>query len=312
MVAKVILNPYAGRWKGLRMRSQLESALIHAGINYELVLTERPQHGIELAYQAVLEGFSPILSAGGDGSMSEVVNGVVKAAQETNTPPTPVGIFPLGTANDLMVNLHLPLELEQAVSVVQAGYTRYIDLGKVTAWDVSGSSQTRFFDNNSAIGIEPSITLIQQQITWLRGTFRYLLATLIGVTRNPQWTMKIEWEGGEYSGPCTIVTAGNNPLTGGLFYMAPHADPFDGFLSIVFGHMATRRKILQLLPRAMKPGPGSYVEHPAIHEISTKWMKITTDPATPIHADGEIMFEKCNRLEYHILPAYLPIFIYAP
>ncbi len=313
MPAKVILNPYAGRWKALRMREQLEAELNKAEIAYDLVQTQAPRHGIELAAQATLDGYSPIVSAGGDGSISEVVNGVVRASQDRGISPPPIGVLPMGTANDLIVNLKLPLDLAQAVSVIAGGYTRSIDLGKITAWDIDGTtSQTRFFDNNSAIGLEPSVTLIQQEIKWLRGTLRYLLATIIAIIRNPQWTMHLQWSGGEYHGPSTLVTAGNNPLTGGLFYMAPHADPYDGLLSIVYGSMPNRRKILQLLPRTMKPGPGSYVEHPDIHEINVDWLKITTDQPTPVHADGEIMFERSQRLEYQILANYLPILIHDP
>jgi diacylglycerol kinase (ATP) len=304
------LNPYAGRWKALRLREQLEIELKKTGVAYELVQTEAPRHGTELAAQATLAGFSPIVSAGGDGSISEVVNGITRASQERGTPPPPIGVLPMGTANDLMVNLKLPLDLAQAVQVIASGYTRSIDLGKVTAWDAEGkTSQVRYFDNNSAIGLEPSVTLIQQQIKWLRGTLRYLLATLIAILRNPQWTIHLQWDGGEYHGPSTLVTAGNNPLTGGLFYMAPHADPFDGLLSFVYGSMPTRRKILQLLPRTMKPGPGSYVEHPAIHELNSDWLTITTEQPTPVHADGEIMFERTHRIEYQVLANYLPILI---
>jgi diacylglycerol kinase (ATP) len=222
-----------------------------------------------------------------------------------------MGILPLGTANDLMVNLHLPLDLTTAAKVIAAGKTRRIDLGEVIAWDISGKKQKkRYFDNNSAIGLEPNITLIQQRITWLRGTIRYLVATLIGVVKNPQWKMRLEWDGGEYTGPVTLVTAGNNPLTGGVFYMAPHADPYDGKLSCVFGFMPTRLQILRLLPRTMKPGPGNYVEHPAIHEINVSWLKIHSDQPTPLHADGEIQFEATQDLEYHVLPDYLPVLMY--
>jgi YegS/Rv2252/BmrU family lipid kinase len=311
MTAKVILNPYAGRWKGLQKREEIESTLKSEGIEYELALTEAPNHGTELAYQAVKNGFNPIISAGGDGSISEVMNGIVTAAQESATEPVPMGILPLGTANDLMVNLHLPLDLTTAAKVIAGGKTRRIDLGEVIAWDISGKKQKkRYFDNNSAIGLEPNITLIQQRITWLRGTIRYLVATLIGVVKNPQWKMRLEWDGGEYTGPVTLVTAGNNPLTGGVFYMAPHADPYDGKLSCVFGFMSTRLQILRLLPRTMKPGSGNYVEHPAIHEINVSWLKIHSDQPTPLHADGEIQFEATQDLEYHVLPDYLPVLMY--
>jgi diacylglycerol kinase (ATP) len=308
MTAKIILNPYAGRWKGLHKRGEVEEVMKSLGINYDLVMTESPSHGTDLAYQAVKNGFSPIISAGGDGSYSEVMNGIVLAAQESQSEPTPFGLLPLGTANDLMVNLHLPMDILGASKVIAAGYTRRIDLGEVTAWDISGKNQIkRYFDNNSAIGLEPNVTLIQQQISWLRGSMRYLFATLIGVIKNPQWKMHLEWDGGNYKGPATLVTVGNNPLTGGVFYMAPHADPFDGKLDCVYGYIPSRIQILQVLPRTMKPSTGNYVEHPSVHETKVTWVKIHTDPPTPLHADGEIQFEFTQDIEYRILPDYLPV-----
>jgi diacylglycerol kinase (ATP) len=310
MTAKVILNPYAGRWKGAQNRQKIEAVLASAGVKFELAITEGPDHGKVLAYQAAKNGYSPIISAGGDGSVSEVMNGIVTAAQDSGAAPEPLGILPLGSANDLVVNLHLPVDLVGAAQVIANGYTRQIDLGEVTAWDIlMKNKQKRYFDNNSAIGLEPSITLIQQRITWLRGSSRYLLAALLGVLKNPQWTLHLTWDSGEYNGPATLVTAGNNPLTGGVFYMAPHADPFDGKLDCVFGSVPHRLKILQLLPKTMKPMIGSYVEHPAIHEVRVSWLKIRTDQPTPLHADGEILFEATQDIEYHILPAYLPVLV---
>ncbi len=184
MTAKIILNPYAGRWKGLQKREEIEKAMQSMGMEFELVMTEAPNHGTELAYQAAKNGFTPIISAGGDGSVSEVMNGIVSAAQDTHTNPTPMGVLPLGTANDLMVNLRLPTDLQGASKVIAAGYTRRIDLGEVTAWDISKKIvKKRYFDNNSAIGLEPSITLIQQRISWLRGSIRYIVAALMGVVK---------------------------------------------------------------------------------------------------------------------------------
>jgi diacylglycerol kinase (ATP) len=312
MIAKIILNPYAGRWKGREKRPEVEAALQSAGIDFELVTTEGPGHGIELAKRAVMDGFSPIISAGGDGSYSEVMNGIVAAAQESGSAPVSMGLLPLGTANDLMVNLGLPTDIRAAVKVIAAGNTRCIDLGVVKAFDVTGKIlKTRYFDNNSAIGLEPNVTLTQQKITWLRGTLRYVLATLISVAKNPQWRMDLRWDGGEYSGPATLVTAGNNPLTGGVFYMAPHADPFDGKLNCVFGSVSSRLQILRILPRTMKVGTGNYVEHPSIHELNISWLKIHTEPPTPLHVDGEILFDATTDIEYGILASYLPVLMQA-
>ena len=296
MKARVIINPYAGRWLSLHRKTEVENALQAAGIDYEIDTTNGPGHGIDLTISAVREGFSPIISAGGDGSINEVINGIMQAAGD-NT-PVPVGVMPLGTANDLVDNLGLPKDLDEAAKVIAAGKIRWMDLCQVN---------DRFFGNNSAIGLEPFITLIQQDISWSQGVFRYLIAALKGILANPQWTMHLEWEGGEYDGPATLVTVGNSPRTGGLFYMTPHANPFDGKLTFVYGYMATRLQILRLFPRTMKPGMGSYIEHPSIHEINSSWLKIRSNNPTPAHTDGEIISEAITDLEYRVIPGRLPI-----
>jgi diacylglycerol kinase (ATP) len=306
MTAKVILNPYANRWLALKRQPEVEDALKACGIQYELVVTDKPGHGTDLAIQAAQAGFTPIISAGGDGSISEVMNGMVLAAQQSGADPVPLGIMPLGSANDLVVNLGLPKDLPGAAQVIAAANTRMLDLGQVT---YGTPPRSRFFDNNSAMGLEPSVTLVQQGITRLRGVLRYLVATVIAISRNPRWQVRLEWENGSYEGKTTLVTVGNNPITGGLFYMTPHANPYDGLLTFVYGYLPSRLKIFAVLPRTMRPGAGSYVEHPAIHEVHSPWLRIYAANPTPLHADGEIQSEAVQEIEYRVLPAYLPVLL---
>lgn len=296
MTAKVILNPYAGRWEAQARKDELQTALQEAGVDFDLQVTNGPGHAVQLAQEAVGQGYNPVIAAGGDGTYSEVVNGI--AAANNNDGSIIFGVIPLGSANDLVDNLKLPRGITPAVRIIAEGHTRMMDLCKVN---------DHYFDNNAAIGLEPYITLIQQRIKRLKGSFRYLTATLMGVMDKPQWEMMLEWEGGNYHGPVTLVTVGNSPRTGGIFYMTPHADPFDGLLTFVYGYMPTRWKILTLLPRTMKPDLGSYVEHPSIHEISSTWLRVHSVQPTPAHSDGEVFSEQIHDLEYRVFPQCLPV-----
>ena len=94
MTAKVILNPYAGRWQALQRKEEAEQALAAVGLSFETTATDQPGHGIELTRQAVLDGFDPIISAGGDGSINEVVNGWAQAVTGTNSAGRAIGILP--------------------------------------------------------------------------------------------------------------------------------------------------------------------------------------------------------------------------
>lgn len=301
--AKVILNPYAGRWLAQSQRGVVENELQAAGIDYEITSTDGPGHGTQLARDAVEQGYSPVIAAGGDGTISEIVNGMLQASGEQIPPP--LGIIPLGSANDLVINLGLPVDIAQSIQVISAGHQRRIDIGEVSFGE---PPQKRYFDNNSAIGLEPTVTLIQQSMTNLRGILRYVIASVRGIMMNPSWQIQLEWDGGQYAGPMTLVTVGNCPLTGGL-YMAPNANPYDGKLTFVYGFMSSRMQMLMLLPKTMKPGPGNYIEHPDIHQVHTEWLHIRLETPTPLHADGEIQTEEATQVSYTIYPARLPVLL---
>jgi diacylglycerol kinase (ATP) len=301
--AKVILNPYAGRWLARSQRGVVENELQSAGIEYEITSTDGPGHGTQLARDAVEQGYSPVIAAGGDGTISEIVNGMLQASGEQDTPP--LGIIPLGSANDLVINLGLPVDIAQSIQVISAGHQRKIDIGEVSFGE---PPQKRYFDNNSAIGLEPTVTLIQQSMTNLRGILRYVIASVRGIMTNPSWQIHLEWDGGQYAGPMTLVTVGNCPLTGGL-YMAPNANPYDGKLTFVYGFMSSRMQMLMLLPKTMKPGAGNYIEHPNIHQVHTEWLRIRLDTPTPLHADGEIQTKEATQVSYTIYPARLPVLL---
>ncbi len=297
MPAKVIHNPYANRWKSQKRWAEAETALKKAGIDFSLDVTKGRGHAEELSRQAALDGFSPIIAAGGDGTIGEVVNGLAQARGEDDMGI--LGVLPLGTANDFVCNLGLPLGLDEAAGVIAAGRTRPLDVCK---------AGERYFVNNSALGLEPYISSIQQQITRLKGVPRYLAAALTGIFRNPKWHGRIEWDDGYYEGPLTLISVGNAPRTGGLFFMAPHADPYDGKLTAVVAYRKTALSILAILPKAMSP-EGKFIYAEGVQEIHTARISIRLSSHSPAHCDGELFPREIEALEYGILPRRLNVLL---
>lgn len=293
MTDLVILNPYSNRWQARAQRPVLESALREAKIPYKLIETEGPGHGTLLAEQAARQGADRVIVAGGDGTIGEVINGLYRADPDAELPA--IAVIPLGTANDLVVNLGLARSIPDAVRAINEGNTRTIDLGKVNNW---------VYANNSAVGLEPVVTLYNIRMTWLRGVIRYLVAAMRAIASGPKWTMSLNWDDGQYDGLISLVSVGNCPITGGLFHMAPAADPADGKLTFVYGYAPSRLKMLTLLPRAIS---GAYVDDPAIHQMHTTRLEIHASPGTPLQADGEIRGEENTHLIYEILPARLSV-----
>ena len=203
------------------------------------------------------------------------------------------------TANDLVYNLRLPLDLTEAAKVIAAGRERPLDVCKAGA---------RYFVNNSALGLEPYVTKIQQEITWLKGIPRYLAAAVAGIFHNPSWQARVDWDDGHYEGPLTLLSVGNAPRTGGLFFMAPHADPYDGKLTAVLAYKKTAIHTLLILPKTMSP-KGAFISSEGIREIHTTRIRIRLDRPSPAHSDGELFPEEVDCLEYEILPGRLKILI---
>ena len=299
MVAKVILNPYSNRWNSQARWPEVETALVTSGFDFELVVSQQKGQVVELAEDATRAGFSPIIAAGGDGTIGETVNGMARAADSDQNLLGPLGIIPLGSANDLVVNLGLPLDLASSVKVIVAGKTRLMDLGELNG---------RFFVNNSAVGLEPTVTIKHESITWIKGIMRYLVAAVLAIMDKSEWNGDLKWDTGEYSGPLSLVSVGNAPRTGG-FYMTPHADMFDGKLTFVYGYRGTRLGLFRMLPSAMKPGEGNYVEMEGIVEENSTNLNIHLDHPSPAHTDGELLPEFLQNFEYKIHPERLKILI---
>jgi diacylglycerol kinase (ATP) len=300
MTAKVVLNPYSNRWNAKARWPEAEAALKEAGVDFELAISEHPGHTVDLAEIAAREGFSPIIAAGGDGTVGDVVNGLARAAKGEKELLGPLGLLPLGTANDLAYNLHLPTDLKTASQIIKQGNTRQMDIGKVNE---------HYFANNSAAGLEPYVTTKQVRITWISGILRYLVAAVWAIMERPKWMATIQWDDGHYEGPVSLVTIGNGSRSGGVFYMIPHADPFDGKLTFVYGYRSTRLSMLATLPKAMKPDAGSYVESEGIFEKNATWIKIHLENPSPAHTDGELFSTGVQDLDYRIFPGRLKIIL---
>jgi diacylglycerol kinase (ATP) len=299
MTAKVILNPYSNRWNSQKRWPEAEAALKAAGVDFDLVISQKKGQIVQLAEQAVYEKCSSLIVAGGDGSIGDAANGLMRAAQSKKGRLVPLGIMPTGSANDLAYALDLPADLKEAANVIAAGKTRQMDVGKLN---------DRYFVNNSAAGLEPYVTIKHEKIHWIKGIGRYLVAAVQAIMDKPEWQANLKWDGGEFNGKISLISIGNGRRTGG-FFMTPHADLFDGKLTLAFGYRGTRLGLFQALPRAFNEDKGSYVEMEGMREVHATRISVHLDKPSPAHTDGELFPEWMQDFEYEILPKGLNIFV---
>lgn len=293
MKVTVILNPYANRWGAQARMPAVETALNRAGVEYDLVLTTAPGEATQQALRAAQNRVDAVVAAGGDGTVSEVVNGLIRSADGDVT--RPLGILPIGTGNDFSDMLGLPRDLQKAANVIAAGESRQVDAGRVN---------NHFFDNNCALAMEPMVTIENVRMQRLSGNLRYVAALVKSLLKLRAWHMRIRWDDGEHEGPMYLLSVCNTPRTGGVFYMSPNARLDDGLFDFVFAPEMPKWRVLSIVPGLFK---GSHLKHPLVTHGRTRRLTVESDPGTPIHADGEIVSESERRVEYEILPGRLRV-----
>ncbi len=295
----VLFNPAAHRGLAAQQRPAIEAALHEAGLQAQWFVSPAAGQVRPLAARAVAQDPQrPLLIAGGDGTIGEAVNGIADALGRHATPWPPVGIFPLGSANDLVHNTGLPHAPRDVVRLVLRGRVRRMDV-----LEVNGI----LFVNNAAVGAEPYISMIEKRIRRVRGVWRYALAAFKGWWDNPSWFMRLRWDDGHAEGPMALVSVGNWPRTGGVFYPTPGADGFDGRLTFVYAQAMSRWRLGPRLLRATSPA-GGHVRMSGVVQRHATRLEVHCEPPAPLHADGEIYTSSGAQFVFTVHAAWLPLF----
>ena len=145
---RIIANPVAGGGASEQAIPQVERILSEYGLDFDLVRTERPWHGADLAQEAVAAGYDVVVAMGGDGTSNEVLNGLMQAKQ-ASVEICAMGVLCAGRGNDFAYGTGIPTDLEEGCQALAQGYRHTIDVGRV----VGGLyPQGRYFGNGVGIG----------------------------------------------------------------------------------------------------------------------------------------------------------------
>jgi len=289
----LLYNPTAGRGRARRRARAISSLLDENGIRHETVPSRAPGDLERLAFEAATAGKQHIIVAGGDGSVYEVVNGILRANSKM-----PFGIIPVGTGNDFAKACSIPLHWEHAASLLADRLTSRAPPLPIDA----GRCNDRYFANGVGIGFDAKVSAIAKSIRLPIGDLVYLLAIFRAMSQGiatPRLTMKFGSE--IYEGSLTLANVGNGSWVGGMFLIAPDARNDDGVLNLVYAKPVTRRRIVALLPKLMN---GTHLDAPEIFQAPVRKCAITADAPIPSHLDGEVQ-PLATEFRIEILPGAL-------
>lgn len=293
---QLVFNPTAGKGRARKALDLVTAFLEARGVAYELHLTEGPGHATELA--AGTPRGSTVVALGGDGTVHEVVKGLLRNGTAADrTRGRVLGVLPLGSGDDFAFSLGMDRhDLPDALARLVAGERSNVDLAFVNGEPFLNALGTGF-DAEVAQRVRTSPRL-------LRGLAGYLYSVVatLAILDCPPARVHVDGEL-VHDGPALLIGAQNGPRTGGSFLFAPEAVTDDGLLDLVIADRLTRLGTMRLLPLVMR---GLHVGHPAVALHRGRSLRIDWESARPGHADGEAL-PLSARYEVELLPGALTV-----
>lgn len=282
----VIINPKSGKTKFRKQQKYLFMTLKHAGIQFEYRLTKFAGHASKIAKYFVENNFQNIMVVGGDGTMSEVINGIFSANIE-NTNVLKIALIPRGTGNDWGRFWNLTSDYKHSIDVFLKGKLQPIDIGKVD-YDMEGDKETHFFINSIGFGLDATVVNITHRLKEIFGShsFMYTVSLLSAVFSYKSHNVKIHYSDKIIEESMFTMNIANGCYSGGGMKQTPAAVPYDGLLDVMMAKKPTFFDIIGALRRLFN---GKLLEHPVILSFQTQNLDVICDDNALIEADGIIV-----------------------
>lgn len=244
-------------------------------------------HAIELSRNAVLSGTDYLIAAGGDGTMSEVVNGIMRVPKSERENLI-VGLLPVGSGNDFARTMKLSKKLSDLYELLKNNSTTPIDIGKLEYKKINGEDAVRYFTNITDIGLGAEVAKRVNEGKKIYGpNFDFFKATVLGFLNYKRKQLKIESENFNWCGRLLILCLANGKFFGSGLGIAPHAKVNDGKFAITIAAEVSLLDYLKNLARIRKCLP---VDHPQI--IYKEVESCSIEPIGTeclVEADGEMI-----------------------
>lgn len=276
----LVINPAAGHGRSAKLLPEVELALKARGLSFDVALTSGPGHAVEIARQAAESGYAAVVAMGGDGTLEEVINGVLSSAN----PRIAVGTIPSGTGNDFACGNDLFSHWSHALDALKAPRRVQMDVLRVT--DSAGFSKWAI--NSVGFGFDAYVVQRVQRhgskkfgrlsyfIEAFRGAFDFTLNTLRVHIDGVQNVMSRAW----------LLAITNTRRYGGGMKVCPEASSSDGKLDALLVHGISRWYVLRVLPLVFQ---GKHIGKKGVRVEQAREIEIHAAPGFPCHMDGDLV-----------------------
>lgn len=275
----IIANPTSGKGRHPKLLEHVVEHLRADGADVEIVYTQARGDAQRLARVAAEDASGHprcITVSGGDGTIQEVVNGLVPLRKTLGDDAPTLGIIPSGRCNDLAHALKLPTDSRAVARVLLSGEPTAIDLGRING---------RYFCTVATMGFDAAVSRYVDDMRMpLTGTLAYLYGAAITLLRYRPIEVKLTGDFGTHQGRVFLASTANTATYGGSIPIAPGASPTDGVFHLcIISHIP----VISRLPMLCRATRGTHIHHPEVHLLETQTVKIETPTPQELWADGE-------------------------
>lgn len=278
-----IVNPIAGKGKTLPIIAEINDIFKNLNEEYIIEVTKRPGHATEIVRDYVTKDDYRVYSVGGDGTLNEVLNGIVHSKSS-------LGVIPSGTGNDFIKSICKDVNMKDILTRTIHGKEELLDLAKVN---------NRYFINISSVGFDAEVvynTVALKKRPFVKESLAYVLGVLLTLVAFKSKKINIKIDQLEINTNITLIAVANGKYYGGGMMIAPKAIITDGILDICLIKKINKIKLLAFFPRLIKG------THEGIKEVSFykgKTVYISSDEDIALNIDGEVL--KVKEVLFEIL-----------
>lgn len=281
----VIVNPASGNGRAMKQWPAMSAALLAQGLPHRVEFTTGPGDATVLARAMALNGAPTIVAVGGDGTVNEIINGMIADGELVN-PDTRLLVIPAGTGKDLGRTLGTG-QIENAIKALKSDSTASIDLGRITYHLDSGEQVTRYFANVADLGLGATVAArINRSSKRLGGLLTYLLAAVRTIVEYRPAHVRVEAEGETiYDTTANMVVLANARFFAGGMHVAPDASICDGLLELfILADVGKRALLTSLLPRVYR---GKHIGQPGVLHVRARSVSVSCPDGMLLEMDGE-------------------------
>jgi diacylglycerol kinase (ATP) len=278
-----LVNPASDNGRTGKLWPEMSRRAADAGLVGEAHLSERAGQLGELAVRAATDGAQLLVAVGGDGTVNEIVNGLMTIPPEGPAPE--LAVIPRGTGRDLVRTFGIPTRLAAAVAVALDGTTREIDVGRVEYRALDGTEAVGYFANVAGAGMSGAVAARANSSSKpLGGKVAFLGATLAVFARWKVTELQVEVDSSRQAGLIYEVVVANCRYLAGGMKMTPDAEPDDGLFDVLVIGDITRSELAWNLPKVYR---GTHITHPKCELSRGRTVSVAGPTPVPIQLDGE-------------------------